>query len=157
LDTVNFNTQFNYTGGEVLTYIGDDSVWVFINGILAVDIGGVHGPSSETISLDTLATTLKITKGKIYPLDFFFAEEHTCGSTIQIQTTFVFLSIPVTANNSVLPANNVTTACNFFNNTLLDNSNSVVMNTNITLSSVASIRVTFLSAQLYLLQDTVLV
>ena len=42
---------FQYQGGETLIFTGDDDVWVFVNGKLAVDIGGMHEAVSGRVVL----------------------------------------------------------------------------------------------------------
>jgi fibro-slime domain-containing protein len=42
---------FQFNGGEILEFSGDDDVWVFINGILTVDLGGMHQPRTGRVTL----------------------------------------------------------------------------------------------------------
>jgi fibro-slime domain-containing protein len=76
---------FEYAGGETLQFLGDDDVWVFVNGQLAVDLGGVHGASPGSITLDaTGAAKFGLTAGGIYEIAVFQAERHVCGSSYKL-------------------------------------------------------------------------
>jgi fibro-slime domain-containing protein len=88
--TTEIHTKFKYGGGETFTFIGDDDVWVFVNGHLAVDLGGLHPEANATIDLDQSAANLGITKGQEYRLDLFHAERHTTESNFRIDTNFAF-------------------------------------------------------------------
>ena len=69
---------FEYKRGQSLQFFGDDDVWVFINGQLAVDIGGLHNSVTAGITLDeTTEVELGLTPGKIYEVVLFHAERHT--------------------------------------------------------------------------------
>lgn len=92
--TLELRTQFEYKGGEVFTFTGDDDLFTFINGRLALNLGGVHGAQSQTVDLDAMAGELGITVGKTYALDFFFAERHTSESNFRIDTTISCFSPP---------------------------------------------------------------
>lgn len=76
---------FEYAGGEALSFIGDDDVWVFVNGQLAVDLGGVHSASPGSVTLDAAAAaTFGLTVGRIYEIVVFQAERHVCGSSYKL-------------------------------------------------------------------------
>jgi fibro-slime domain-containing protein len=87
LFTTEAHTRFTYEGGEQFTFRGDDDLWVFVNGKLAVDLGGLHTPLEESIDFDAEAGRLGITRGQTYPMDIFHAERHTVQSNFRIETT----------------------------------------------------------------------
>jgi fibro-slime domain-containing protein len=89
--TTEVHTTFQYNGGETFSFSGDDDVWVFINGKLAIDLGGLHQVQMLQVSLDTEAANLGITKGKVYPLDLFHAERHSVASNFRIDTNLEFV------------------------------------------------------------------
>jgi fibro-slime domain-containing protein len=85
--TTELHTAFAYHGGEDFMFTGDDDVWVFVNGRLAIDLGGLHPPKSKTLNLDASAASLGIAPGNTYPLDLFQAERHSASSNFRVDTT----------------------------------------------------------------------
>jgi len=100
--TYEIHTEFTYTDpaerdeAMIFSFTGDDDVWVYINGTLAVDIGGVHGQSQRSVNLDSAAEELGLEPGGTYTLDFFFAERHTTESNFRIETTMQLEEVPPT-------------------------------------------------------------
>jgi len=85
--TMEMHLQFLYQGGETFTFRGDDDLWVYINGKLAINLGGTHPMLEESINLDELAHDLGIEPGNMYSFDLFFAERHFDKSRFMFQTT----------------------------------------------------------------------
>ncbi len=95
--TLEMHTQFTYQTGQSFSFTGDDDVWVYINNSLVIDLGGVHGAESAGVNLDLLG----LTAGNSYDFDFYFAERHTVGSNLNIQTSIKLLENPVPEGGSI--------------------------------------------------------
>lgn len=107
----NFTTEtrffFQYQGDEILAFSGDDDLWVFIDGVLCLDVGGLHPELGATMNLDdptqeSNATQRAIVQNCKNHLDglvtamnpeplvemvIFHAERHTTASNFELELT----------------------------------------------------------------------
>ena len=90
---VSFTLTEDYCGPLEYYFFGDDDMWVFLDGRLVCDIGGVHSSVGQYVNLwDYIA------KGDsgTHTLSFFYTERGLSGSTCYMQFTLPSVSsVPV--------------------------------------------------------------
>ncbi|MET0388399.1 MAG: DUF4215 domain-containing protein [Polyangiales bacterium] len=68
-----------------LQFTGDDDVWVFVNGRLAVDLGGPHVPEDGSVTIDAASgARFGLTAGNVYEVRVFHAERKVNGSSFKL-------------------------------------------------------------------------
>lgn len=87
--TVEFELTEDYVGPLEYYFFGDDDMWVFLDGRLVCDIGGVHSSVGAYVNLwDYIA---KGDAGK-HTLKFYYTERGLSGSTCYMQFTLPSVS-----------------------------------------------------------------
>lgn len=74
-------------GSITLSLGSDDDAWIFVDGVLQVDNGGVHGLAfTPTLTAPLSAGT--------HSIDLFFADRHEVQSGLQFDATVIFTTVP---------------------------------------------------------------
>ncbi len=89
---VKFNLDKDYVGPLEYLFFGDDDMWVYLDGKLICDIGGVHSATGEYVDLwkhikDETGAALTHGDGQEHSLKFFYTERGASGSTCFMQFT----------------------------------------------------------------------
>jgi fibro-slime domain-containing protein len=91
--TYELHSTFYYRGGEHFFFRGDDDLYVFVDGHLLINLGGVHGAEGQDIDIDAAVSQFGLKKCTPYQIDLFFAERHTNASSFRIETSLILLAL----------------------------------------------------------------
>ena len=107
-----YNSANQVPNPEVFEFVGDDDMWIFVDGVLAVDLGGNHLAAPGAVNIQTLAqnnhgchegeplaTASNCVPGSAawgentwHHLHFFYADRQTDGSNLLIRTSLAELA-----------------------------------------------------------------
>ena len=94
---ITFNLTADYEGPLEYYFFGDDDLWVFLDGKLVCDIGGVHSSIGEYVNLRDY---LPVGSSGQHTLTFFYTERGASGSTCYMSFTLPSVSSSTTSRDT---------------------------------------------------------
>ena len=129
--------QFVYRDDLYFEFSGDDDVYMYINGVLALDLGGAHGICTKRVNLKDVAQKCHLTEGEVATFTFFYMERNSDASNFKIETNMELVKrgISVQKNaydagyaNEILSGTAVETGRSVYYDLVVTNQSNALMN-----------------------------
>lgn len=92
--TVEWHLSFTADSGQWLNFACDDEVFIYVNGVLVVDLAGKVASHAQLAMFDRL----KLVEGQKYNVDIFYADRHKIGHSVKFTTNVRFDGLPLSVN-----------------------------------------------------------
>lgn len=129
--------QFVYRDDLYFEFSGDDDVYMYINGVLALDLGGAHGICTKRVNLKDVAQQCHLTEGEVATFTFFYMERNSDASNFKIETNMELVKrgISVQKNaydagyaNAIMSGTAVETGRSVYYDLVVTNQSNALMN-----------------------------
>jgi len=88
------SAEFKYMSlnNDRFAFTGDDDMWVFIDGELVMDLGGIHEALSGSFNVNDIARERGWEDGSMHAINFYYAERQTMASNLRLRFALSELS-----------------------------------------------------------------
>ncbi len=79
---------YSVCDGQFIELQGSDDIWLFVNGEMAIDLGGIEAGTSQVIELDRMG----LTDGGVYTMHLFYAHRSASSPSLTFRTNLELLT-----------------------------------------------------------------